>query len=409
MKAINGTLKFFAILMLLFFITTFPVALLVRNAGEMLFSPETIVDLLEENILDSEVMANISEEAIRESEPVSRATKDNPFADLFTTGMQGLNHDEWVEIIELIAPTELISGTFEQVLRSYYGWIEGSNQAAKIFIDFTIWKSNTETNATRVLEIILEGLPSCKPEEVETYNNFYQTSDFTESVPLCRPTEPIYSWLLDETYTTVPIAVRDIPDRVNLGENISESDRELSNTRQQLLKLKVGMRTAWIIPLIAFIIAIPMASRSVKDIFKWGGWPLISTGVWALLISLLLLFFSESIFAGLGRIMFPDVSSTLLIPLEAIISSVLGFLAKPLLFQSAILIVFGGGALFMGVIIGGDKVNQKSLESPAPISDGPTGKPKLTNQPEIKLKPSPKEESDLEGDEDDSRPTGMFG
>lgn len=314
----------------------------------------------------------------------------------------------------MIAPPKLISETFKQVFGGYYGWIEGSNQSAKFFIDVTPWKSNIETNAVPVLEIVLEGLRSCTPEEVEVYRNIAQSSEFIESVPLCRPTERIYNWLLDEAHITVPIALEQIPDRVDLGKQIFKNGEDLGNARQQLLKLKVGMRSVWIIPLIAFIIAVPMASRSASDFFKWSGWPLLSTGGWALLIALLLLFFSESIFAGLGRLIFTEMPSALLIPLEAIISSVLGFFAKKLLFQSAILIVLGGGALFGGVMLSGDKVKQESMAVPAPVvSDRPVEKPKLASQPkmpETKPKPSPKKEPDGEEEEDDdSRPTGMFG
>ncbi len=417
MKVINGILKFFALFLLLFFIITLPVALLVRNTGEMFFSPKAIVDLLKENILDSEVMANIAEEAIKGAEPVSTATEENPeenpFSELFMTGMQGLNHEEWVEVIELIAPPELISNTFEQVLRGYYDWIEGSNQSIKIIIDFNPWKSNTETNAVPVLKIILASLPICtKTEDVEAYNNFYQTGEVSGSVPHCRPTANTYNWLLDESYTIVPAVIEQIPDQVDLWEEISTSGDELGKTRNALLKLKVGMRSAWIFPLIAFILAVPMASRSISDIFKWGGWPLLIMGVWALLVALLLLFFSESIFAGLGRLIFTDMPSTLLIPVEAIISSILSFLAKPLLFQSAFLIVLGGGALFLGVMFSGDTVKQDSLASPAPAFDRPVEKPKPVSQPikpEPEPKPSPKKDPDGEEDDDDSRPTGMFG
>ena len=56
MKLISGILKFFAILLMAFVVIALPLAFLLRNISRVMFSPETIVQLLEENVLDADVL-----------------------------------------------------------------------------------------------------------------------------------------------------------------------------------------------------------------------------------------------------------------------------------------------------------------------------------------------------------------
>jgi len=414
MKVISGFFKFIAILLMAIVVIALPLALLLRNVSRVMFSPETIVQLLEENVLDADVLANVAQQYVEEAAPLGGSNEENPYAELLQVGLRDLSHDDWVQIFMLISPPELLSQTLKQILKGYYDWIDGTKPEPEIQFDVRQWKRNIITNAVPVVEIVLSKLPHCSPDEIEIYNTSRDTGDYGD-IPNCRPPEPHYSVILDGAATYVPPEVSKFPNELNVGKTTLENNRNLDEVRQSLLRMRIGMRTGWIIVLIVFLIAIPMGIRSISDLFKWAGWPLVLAGAWALVISLALLAFSEGILSGIGGLIFQDASRIILAPIEAVVSAILIFLSRPLLFQAAVMIVLGGGALVVGVLLSGDRERRRRVtpEPAATVASQPyqasseTLQKPQPQQTTSKTEPPPEEEQ--EDEDDDSRPTGMFG
>jgi hypothetical protein len=413
MKLISGILKFFAILLMAFVVIALPLALLLRNVSRVMFSPETIVQLLEENVLDADVLASVAQQSVEEADPLGGRNEENPYAELLQVGFRDLSHDDWVRIFMLISPPELLSQTLKQILKGYYDWIDGTKSVPQIQLDVRPWKRNIINNAVPVVEIVLSKLPHCSPDEIEIYNMSRDTGDYSD-IPNCRPPEPHYSVILDGAATYVPPEVSKFPDELDVGKPTLENNRNLDEVRRSLKRMQIGMSTGWIIVLIVFLIAIPMGIRSISDLFKWAGWPLVLAGAWALVISLVLLFFSEGILSGMGGLIFQDAPRIILAPVEAVVSAILIFLSRPLLFQAAVMIVLGGGALVVGVLLSGRERRERVTPKPATTvvsqpyqASSETVQKPQPQQATSKTEPTPEEEQ--EDEDDDSRPTGMFG
>ena len=69
MRFFNSFLKFMAVVLASIVVVALPVALLGQSAGRLLFSPSKIVDLLNENLVNTEVMASLAEYTVLQMEP----------------------------------------------------------------------------------------------------------------------------------------------------------------------------------------------------------------------------------------------------------------------------------------------------------------------------------------------------
>lgn len=398
MKFISGLFKFIALLIMIFVAAALPVSLLMRGLSTLLFSEEAIVSLLEENIFDTEVMAGVAEYYVHEVQNPSGGDS-GPIGEMMKTSMRNMSHADWVEVINMIAPPELISETFAQTLNGYYGWIEGPNPVPQIMVNLEPWKRNFSANSLPVIELMLNELPQCTPEQLGRFPDLTADAPQPVEVPMCRPPEPYYSLVLDQVAEVVPRQIQGVPNRVDLGERMQLNQPALQETKQTLLGMRVFMRAALLGVLVLFIVAVPMGARSLPGAFKWAGWPLLAGGGLGLLLGLVMLIFAESLAEGLGGTLFQEVPLPLFEPVSSIAMAWTLFMARYLLVRSAALILFGGG----GLVIWGF-IRRSGAESPAPSPEVST----LVDVPPQPVTPPPVQPRRGREKDDDS-PSGMFG
>jgi hypothetical protein len=222
-----------------------------------------------------------------------------------------------------------------------------------------------------------------------------------ENLPMCKPTEPVYSDMLEIVSTYIPAQIERIPDNFDFGQQMEEGDSaNLTGTRQTLLGMRVFLRAAWLVPVFLLIIAVPMGARSFPGVLRWLGWPLILSGAVVLLLGFSLLMFTETLLSGMGAMIFDQIPAHFMPPVEAVSAAFLISLAQPTLVQAAVLVILGGGCLVGGVLLSSDKPEAPQTLNVHPVSQSqPAPKP---------IQPPPVNRDDDEID-DDSRPTGMFG
>jgi len=406
MKVVSAFFKFIAIVLMIFFVVSIPIMLFSRKIGQSLYDPSGLIDIIQENVLDADTLARIAEEAGTEAETFGEGDEENPFAELIQIGINNLSHEDWVKIINLILPPEILSQALDQIVDGYYQWLDGRNSAPLIRIDLIPWKNNILTNAIPIFDLVMKNFPPCNPDQINDYQYIRYSGDFTQ-VPQCRPPEPLYSHILDAGATEMPEYVDSFPDYVDNSTQLREVGRDWQELRQNLMGLIDLMRSGWIFIIFLFIIAVPMGARSFHGLFTWAGWPLLLAGIWGLLIALSFLFFTESIFIALGVRIPAEIPRPLFPSMRVVIFAFIHYFARPLLIQSAVMIGLGGMAVLGGVII-------KNLREPQtlPSSDYPSTILGGEEQMETVKKPSPDPQPKAkkpDREDDDDSPTGMFG
>ncbi|MGD8457525.1 MAG: hypothetical protein PVF83_14175 [Anaerolineales bacterium] len=395
MKIISGFLKFIAYVLMIIFVAFFPLCLFSRGVGQTLYDPADFLEMVNDEILDPEILANIVEDLIRENQEVQNSQGDNLFANVLLQGVLNLEHDEWVSMVNLIVPPEIVSQAFDQVLDSYYRWIDGRSPVPLFQISLVPWKNQIKTNTIPILELIMRDIRACNPEEIQIYNQIRLSGEYT-NIPPCRPPEPNYSWILDTGAIEGPDFLETtLPNQIDNSKALSASTRDPVEFKDNYLNMVSVMQVGWIIAVGLFIIAIPLGTRSIPELFKWIGWPLLLAGVCGILISILLLFFTGSIMAVVGGLSSGTIPSTVFSQFELIGVSLVQYFQRPLLIQSVVIFGLGCISLIIGGIVGRTRTRISISEPQSdPLPDPP---------------PAPTIRKKREKQEDDSSPTGMFG
>ncbi|MDH5508709.1 MAG: hypothetical protein OEZ02_15915, partial [Anaerolineae bacterium] len=195
MKVISGLLRGAAVLIMLFVIVALPLSLTARAIGRVFFSPETVVQLVEENFLDPELAASLVRDAVNErlNDP---DIQSDPTSELLLQGVYNLDDEDWVELLRMVAPKELLAESLRQVVDGYYAWLDGPEAVPQMRVDVRPWKHNVSKNTLPVVELALNALPQCDAAQIEVFALALSGVGDVSGIPLCRPPEPIYSTIL---------------------------------------------------------------------------------------------------------------------------------------------------------------------------------------------------------------------
>ena len=405
MKFISGFFKFVAGVLMALLIFTLPFALMIQGFGSLLLSPGKLVDLLEENIIDPDVIASLAEYQVKniEFEP----SQENVFLQIVVDGMNNLDHEEWVLLTTLIAPPELISQTLDDALVGYYLWVDGANPTPEIEIDLQPWKSNLSTNFIPFLELVMYALPECTDAQ---QIQFLVAGELAEDAASCRPQDPIYAIFVEQAGISFPALLEDMPDEYNLGRSLAQNEEvDWAAAKESLSGLAFLTQALWVVVLIVFSIAIPIGARSLSGVFNWAGWPIFLSGLVTLILGVMILFFAQGALADLNPIRgIVETSPTLLSQsIGKLVGAGLRFVARPLLIEAAAMILLGGIAIIIGILLAtrAKRDNAAEIETAIPaavIEEVPPAFPLETVE-------IPEEQLDHQLPDDEDRPSGMFG
>ncbi|MBT6358209.1 MAG: hypothetical protein HOJ58_08875 [Chloroflexi bacterium] len=386
MKFISGVFKFLAVIIMIFVIIFLPLSLFARNVGEVLFSQDMISELIEKNLFDEEILANLAQDLISSNPITSELTDDTSAVSEFVNGaLKNLNIDQWTELISTITPTDLMSDTFSSIFDEFYIWMDNDEPVPNIVIDLTPWKRNTIQNSSKVLDLVLNVLPACTSDQISTYAlnsaaNFFGGSA-SNSVPLCKPSEPYYSLLVEKGTVAIPSIAGKLPDEVNLADQLGAASFNLVILKQTLKSARFLLQWSWIIVLILFLVAIPMGARTISQTFKWAGWPLFFSGGFLFVLVFSLDFISTRLISFMGNLFFADVPETIGGFLESILAILMTFFAFPLKNQGLIVFVVGLISLMIGYILYSMMDNKKNLVPATPVSPAPATENNVLTDP----------------------------
>jgi hypothetical protein len=404
-RFVSGLLKFVAVVLAMMVVFALPVALLGQSAGRLLFSPSRIVDLLTDNLVNTEVMASLAEYTVLQLDPEQDAASQ--YGKLALHGAKQLEHEQWIEIIDLVVPPQLVSTTIEQILGGYYSWLLGNSHELEIWVDVEPWKETLGKNFVYVAETILAELPACNSAELRKYAMLAFNPE-TE-IPMCEPPEPYYSILLDTASHQVPDELAEMGDHVNLIADAEVSQAEWIEAKEGLQAAQAFSQIGWVGVLFIFLIVILLGARSLPGVLKWAGWPILFAGGFLLVIALI--FYAPGWTAGSSATTFAnsDVPPMLQKPLRQVFVSVFDYLARPLLLQSVAMMLLGGMAIGAAVYI--DYRNSAvDTESAMLMEEGDSPHDQATiifDEPDdLLMEDNPEDDVDQK---DDSQPSGMFG
>ena len=388
MKAFSSFFRTIALMLMVFFVIVFPISLLGRSIGQIIFSPNGIVQEVAENLLDAVIFASVAEELFSDLElQIDNSSRE----DTIIIGMlANLNHDEWVEVIQTIAPVELMRQTAQEIFGGFYDWLDGPDPYPQIEIDLRDWKYNVQKSTIPVTEIVLAALPNCSASEIQNFD--------VEDIPFCKPIEPYYSQLIHAASSEISESLSELPDVYSFGNQDAKgggaAGESLLLAKQTIRGARTILRFSWLIVFAAFLVAIPLGARSYPSVFMWAGWPLVISATFTLMLSLLIFLLGGDAISVFIKGFTDGVLPSLNSPLKTAISGVLSATRVTLFIQSFLQLFLGGAALLVGFVWSRSRKSQQSNISKI-VGPEPPKELALSTQEEMQ--------------DDDSNPTGMFG
>ncbi|MBW8011729.1 MAG: DUF898 domain-containing protein [Chloroflexi bacterium] len=420
MKFISVFFRIIGIIILILVALALPLSLLGRAVGNLVSSPDAMLELVEQNILNEDRAADLVEEIVTAGLDLEVNT-DNDITHLVFDALSDLEHDDWIEIMDEVAPTDVMVDTTREILEGFYTWMDGDKSNFKLEIDLRPWKENISSNAGDVMELVLNSLPPCTAQQTQEFSSIDEALRTGEGFPPCRPPENLYQDLIAEASREARQRMGELPDEQDIVEDLSAADLgDLKDIREQYRRARAILKWGWLLVVFLYLTAIPMGTRSIQGFFNWAGRPLLISGALTFLIAILMLLGIVALGFGVGGGILSDLPQVALPIVEGLIGSVVASIAWPLVFLGIFQLFLGGIALVIGFVIGRVWKSEETPEEQLEDEGSTLILASEEDQPDEILEDEPEEDSIEENDEDEPEedaseekdedsPTGMFG
>lgn len=340
----KAILRFFAVIFLAVFVFAFPLSLVLRDVGSLLFDPETTKMLVRENLRGSELMASLARQATQQM--LASEDAENGEESPAQLALAQLSDEQWRQITELIAPEDLVEETADQVVDAFTAWLNTQAAFPEVQLNLAALKNNAIANAGEVVAVVMNALPACDAETLAAMSAPEDAEQLAAAIPLCLPPEPLYSEVITRADSAMTEMLSHAPDTIDLGQlNQGQAPAELTQLKQNLVSMRTFLTWSWLAIAALGLAAVVMGASGTVSYLKWAGWPLVLSGVIVLLFGLGLRVFSLNFLDQFLATVLEQGPGAMGSLGTAIASGALNLVARPLLIQGVILTSLGMIAL----------------------------------------------------------------
>lgn len=340
----KAILRFFAVLILAVFVIAFPLSLVLRDVGSLLFDPETTKTLVRQNLRGSELMASLARQATQQmlASEGSGGGEDNP-AQL---ALSQLSDEHWRQITELIAPESLVEETADQVVDAFSTWLNTQAAFPEVQINLAALKENAIANAGQVVGVVMNALPACDAESLAAMSNTENGGRLSAAIPVCLPPEPLYSEVIASADAAMAEMLGHAPDTIDLSQlNQGQAPAELTQLKQNLVSMRTFLNWSWLAIAAIGIVAVVMGASGTVSYLRWSGWPLVLSGIIVLIFGIGLQVFSLNFLDQFLATVLEQGPGAMGSLATAIASGALNLVTRPLLLQGVLITALGISAL----------------------------------------------------------------
>lgn len=356
-------LRLIALPVLILFVLALPLSLVLRNMGALIFDADTTKALVRESLLDSELAGSLARQGAeslltRADEEESGEAGQKLSLDAFAQ----LSEEDWRQITEIVAPETLVADTVDGAIDAFSDWLNDAQaEFPNLSVDLSEWKAETIKNADRLVIVFMDSLPECSQAamgELAQQSLIMQV----ESLPACRPSEPLYSQLVSQSATMIERMLDGAPDAIDLDQITQGADapRELIELKTSLIQARAWLAWGWVAVVAIGLLAAALAATGLRGFLTWAGWPLLLAGLITLTLGLSMYVFNyrflDQVFALLEDS--PAISALA----ASAAGGMLQLVGGPLMLQGLIATALAVGSLFYARAL-----HQKEISPGIPI------------------------------------------
>ena len=278
---LNKGMKVLAIAVALLFILALPLTLLGRDLAAVIFSPLRVSGILRSRLLESGFVNNIAAESF---------LTERWFDEMDVGGgelkpmFQYLSPAEREEILMTLVPPEWVDAQLDNVIHSFFTWIESEQPEPRIAIDLVPLKEGLlKGGLRRTIDTLIDSWPSCTTDEIEIMREeLMRTGEIP--IEVCEPPEPYRSQVLDFAVDELGNLIREQPNKIPLIDSLDASPAEVTEFKENYQFLRSVMMWGWFLPASLLGVVMILVIRSMRDIGRWWGIPLLIGGLLSLVV-----------------------------------------------------------------------------------------------------------------------------
>ena len=195
--------------------------------------------------------------------------------------MQGLTVENWENFIRALLPAEVLQSMGEEALDSLFAYINGKSDDAGFSL-VPLKESMAGEAGTQAVLDLMKTQDDCTVAQIAEMTVAILSKN---EIWLCNPSKEALPLITPVIKGQLQFAAEVIPDRVSIARANPETQND--DPRQQLRVLRLFMRLSPLVPLGTLLVLSLLVVRSLRSWLGWWGIPVLITGLFAILISLL--------------------------------------------------------------------------------------------------------------------------
>lgn len=355
MKILGKTI---AILILLILLIALPLSILAYDVGRVVFDQVLVKGIVTDVVTESDLIPAalkwFSERRAEQRYGAGEAIawEDEPdIVDLLSL----VSIDSWREIRWEALPNEILAEWVSIAVDGTYEWIDSDERVPDVSWDLRSFKERVNSeHGEKSVQIVFDSLPPCTEEEVADFKSRLAAAPPGTEVlyNLCRFPEPWFDDQVSDYHDSLILVVENIPDTFALTQELAriEDTQGIGPEliKGQLLLIRLLMRMAPLVPVVLLLLILLFAVRSLQELGRWWGIPIVLGG--ALLLILSLVYRATLI----GVLTIGPLSEVPPLVREEAISAIMVLVAeilRPLMAQSIVILVLGLILMIVGATV----------------------------------------------------------
>ncbi|MBL7163689.1 MAG: hypothetical protein ISS57_13905 [Anaerolineales bacterium] len=289
--------KIIAFLILLILLIALPVSILAYDVGSVVFDQVLVKGVLTEIVTESDLISvalqwfSVRRAEQRYGAGEAIAWEDEPdILDLLSF----VDVTEWSTIREQVLPNDILEEWTSIAVDGTYEWIDSEDRVPDISWNTKTFKERVHSEyGVNAIQVIYDAMSPCSEDEISDFKTRLAAAPPGTDVlyNLCQFLDAFGEDQKSDYHESLIQVVEEIPDTFALSEELARTQDTQGIgpeiIKAQLLMVRLLMRLAPLIPVVLLLLLLAFAVRSLAELGRWWGIPVMLGGALLLVLSLI--------------------------------------------------------------------------------------------------------------------------